>query len=120
MSSDSPGSSSHASLGGSDPSREPMLTNLPYDDWIEHVFGHEVRSGRNPWYFDSDHEWWSPTPGEFVGYLTRLFENPETLVDMFADSQIAQGLTYLVDTSATGDDGHLANPMVPLADRLHL
>ena len=94
------------------------LTTLSYDDWIEHVFSHEVRSGRNPWYFDIDHDWWSPTPAEFVGNLTRLFESPEPLVEMFADSQIAQGLNYLVDTSATGDDGHLANPAVPIAERL--
>jgi len=100
--------------------RDSRLTTLSYDDWIEHVFGHEVRSQRNPWYFDPDHEWWSPTPVEFVGHLTRLFEDPDPLVGMFADSQIAQGLTYLVDTSASGDDGHLANTAVPIADRLRL
>jgi len=100
--------------------RDLRLTALFYDGWIEHVFGHEVRFQRNPWYFDPNHEWWSPTPQEFVGCLTHLFERPEQLFDMFADSQIAQGLTYLIDTSAIGDDGHLANPAVPIADRLRL
>jgi hypothetical protein len=96
------------------------LRDLPYETWLEHAFGHEVRIGRNPWFFDEDHELWQPTSAEYVAHLTRLFENPEPLVDSFADSQIAQGLTYLVDTMAVGDDGHLADPAVPIAERLRL
>jgi hypothetical protein len=96
------------------------LRDLPYEAWLEHAFGHEVRIGRNPWYFDEDHEFWQPTSAEYVGHLTRLFENPEVLVAEFGDGQIAQGLTYLVDTMASGDDGHLADRSVPIADRLRL
>lgn len=95
-------------------------TDLPYDAWLEHAFGREVRLHGNPWFFDPDSDWWTPTSATFVAYLTRLFENPGPLVDSFADSQIAQGLTYLVDVSAVGDDGHLADRAVPLADRLRL
>jgi hypothetical protein len=97
-----------------------QLTGLSYDDWLEHAFGREVRTYGNPWFFDPDSDWWTPSSAEYVAYLTRLFENPEPLVDQFADSQIAQGLTYLVDVSATGDDGHLADSAVPLGDRIRL
>ena len=94
------------------------LTDLSYEDWLEHAFGHEVRIGRNPWFFDDDVDWWTPPSRIWVAYLTRLFENPETVMNSFADSQIAQGLTYLVDIGAVGDDGHLADPGVPLDERL--
>ncbi len=96
------------------------LRDLAYETWLDHAFGHEVRIGRNPWFFDEDRAFWQPTSAEYVAHLTRLFENPEPLVDVFADSQIAQGLTYLVDTMAVGDDRHLADPAVPVADRLRL
>jgi hypothetical protein len=96
------------------------LTDLTYDAWLEHSFGREVRIGRNPWFFDEDHDWWAPTSATYVAYLTRLFEHPEEIMDSFADSQIAQGLTYLVDVSAVGDDGHLADQNVPVADRARM
>jgi hypothetical protein len=94
------------------------LRDVPFDAWLEHAFGREVRIGRNPWFFDLDSDWWEPRSADYVNTLTRLFENPEPLMEAFADSQIAQGLTYLVDTAAVGDDGHLADPEVPIADRL--
>ena len=36
---------------------------------------------------------------------------------MVLDSQIAQGLTYLVSTSATGDNGWLYSTVAPIAER---
>jgi hypothetical protein len=97
-----------------------QLTGLSYDDWLEHAFGREVRTYGNPWFFDPDSDWWTPSSAEYVANVTRLFENPAPLLEKFADSQIAQGLTYLVDVSATGDDGHLADSAVPLGDRIRL
>ncbi len=94
------------------------LTDLSYDAWLEHVFGHEVRYQQPAWFFDADADWWAPAPGDAVAYLTRLFEDPEPALRYFADSQIAQGLTYLVNTSATGDDGWLADTSVPPERRL--
>jgi hypothetical protein len=49
--------------------------------------------------------WWDPEPAVAVAYLTRLFECPEPALRWYSDSQIAQGLTYLVSTSATRDNG---------------
>ena len=83
------------------------LTGLPFDEWIEHAFAHEVRFQRASWFFDPDHDWWDPDPGEAVSHLTRLFTEPEHSLRWFSDEQIAQGLTYLVSTSASGDNGWL-------------
>jgi hypothetical protein len=96
------------------------LTELSYDEWLEHAFGPEVRASGNAWFFDLESHWWAPSSDVYVAYLTRLFENPDPLVEQFADRQIAQGLTYLVDVSAVGDDGHLADATVPVGDRLRL
>lgn len=94
------------------------LQSLTFDDWLEHSFGHEVRFQQAPWYFDLDHDWWDPLPREAVSYLTRLFEDPEPALQGFANSQIAQGLTYLVNTNASGDNRWLCSTNVPTRDRV--
>jgi len=95
------------------------LQHLTFDDWLEHSFGREVHFQQAPWYFDPDRDWWDPPPMEAVSYLTRLFEDPEPALQGFADSQIAQGLTYLVNTSASGDNRWLCSTDVPVKDRVH-
>src|SRR6478609_11815273 len=94
------------------------LQHLSFEDWLEHSFGHEVRSQPAPWFFDPNCDWWDPQPVEAVSHLTRLFEDPEPALQGFADIQIAQGLTYLVNTSATGDKRWICSTEVPLEDRL--
>jgi hypothetical protein len=94
-----------------------QLRALSFEGWIEHVFGHEVRFQRPQWFFDTDADWWNPEPVEAVAYLTRLFEGPEEPLYWFTDAQIAQGLMYLVSTSASGDNGWLYSTDVPIAER---
>ena len=95
-----------------------QLRTLSFEDWIEHVFSHEVRFQRPQWFFDADAEWWNPEPIEAVAYFNRLFEEPEEPLRWFTDAQIAQGLTYLVSTSASGDNGWLYSTDVPLEERV--
>jgi hypothetical protein len=94
------------------------LTDLSYEDWLEHAFGREVRIQQAAWFFDHDCDWWDPEPAVAVAYLTRLFERPEPALRWYSDSQIAQGLTYLVSTSATGDNGWLYSTDVAIEDRV--
>ena len=94
------------------------LTNLSFEEWIEHAFSREVRIQQAAWYFDPNHDWWDPKPVEAVAYLTRLFEDPERSLCWFSDDQIAQGLTYLVGTSASGDNGWLSAIEVPVEARV--
>jgi hypothetical protein len=96
----------------------PALRDLSYDAWVEHAFGHEVRFHGAPWFFDQDAPWWEPSPAVAVAYLTRLFASAAEALEFFSDAQVAQGLTYLVSTSASGDNGWLSSPSVPTADRL--
>ncbi len=76
-----------------------------FEEWIEHVFSHEVRLHGNAWFFDIDAPWIDPPPGQEVAYVTQLFRDPEKPLGGFSDAQIAQGLTYLISTSASGDRG---------------
>jgi hypothetical protein len=94
------------------------LTNLSYERWLEHAFGREVRIQQAAWFFDHDCDWWDPGPAVAVAYLTRLFEHPELALRWYSEGQIAQGLTYLVNTSASGDNGWLYSTDVPIKDRI--
>jgi hypothetical protein len=94
------------------------LTDLSYEDWIEHAFSHEIRKYQAAWYFDLDAPWWDGPPAVTIAYLTRLFEDPVPALAYFADSQIAQGLHYLIDTGAGGTVLALSRSVVPLPERL--
>ena len=94
------------------------LQKFTFEDWLEHAFGREVRFQQAPWYFDPGHDWWDPRPAQAIAYLTRLFEDPEPALEGFADRQIAQGLTYLVNTMASGDSGWFCSTEVPVKERI--
>ena len=81
------------------------------------MFSHAVPFYDQAWYFEPDADWWDPKPEQAVGYLTRLFENPEPLADEFADSQIGQGLYYLVSESAGSYCRFLNDGTVPIEAR---
>jgi hypothetical protein len=53
------------------------LTDLSFEDWIEHAFGQEVRFQAGAWFFDDDAEWWDSPQPVALAHLTRLFEDPE-------------------------------------------
>jgi hypothetical protein len=94
------------------------LTDPSYDEWIDHVFDHAVPFYEQAWYFEPDADWWDPVPAQAVAFLTRLFETPEPLVEQFADSQIGQGLYYLVSNSASTAFLCLLNDTVPVDERV--
>jgi len=68
------------------------LTDLSYEDWLEHAFGREVRILQATWFFDHDRDWWDPEPAVAVTYLTRLFERPEPALRWYSDSQIGNAV----------------------------
>jgi hypothetical protein len=90
---------------------------LSYEDWIGYVFDHAVPFNDQAWYFEPDADWWVPQPEQAIAYLTRLFEHPEPLVEQFADSQIGQGLHYLLDNGAGSYCRFLTDETVPIEAR---
>lgn len=95
------------------------LADLSYESWLEHAFGPAVAHGQqNPWYHDIDADFWNPEPDQAIGYFTRLFEEGASALLYFSDAQIAQGLTYLLSTSASGDNGWFSAKGVAVDKRL--
>jgi hypothetical protein len=92
--------------------------DFSYEQWVDYVFDHGVPFYEQAWYHEAEADWWRPRPEQAIEYLARLFENPEPLVDRFADSQIAQGLRYLVDSGAGGYCGFLTDGSVPIDARV--
>jgi hypothetical protein len=77
-----------------------LLTNLSFEDWIEHAFTRDVHVQQVAWYFDPNHDLWDPKPLEAVAYLTRLFEDPERTLCWFTPHRterriLATGQQYL-------------------------
>jgi hypothetical protein len=95
-----------------------QLHDLGYDDWIEHVFAHAVPFYEPAWSFAADADWWDPPGATAIAYLTRLFKQPEPLVEQFADSQIGQGLYYLIDNGAGAYCRFLIDGSVPIEARV--
>ena len=89
-----------------------------FEEWIEHVFSHEVRLHGNAWFFDIDAPWIDPPHGDAVAYVTQLFRDPEGPLAAFSDAEIAQGLTYLISTSASGDRGWFYDRKIPAPARI--
>ncbi len=93
------------------------LTDLTFEQFVDFQFGHAVRPQGNPWYFDTDGDWWWPEPRTGVGYLTRLFSEGPPVLQWFSDAQIAQGLTGLINTMAVGDQPWMRDPVTPANER---
>lgn len=90
------------------------LTDLTFDDWVEHVFAHAVPFHGQAWYFEPDCDWWDPTPEQAVAHFTRLCATPGQLTEQFSDGQIAQGFWYLLNNASMHA---LIDASVPLAGR---
>ena len=68
-----------------------LLTNLSFEEWIEHAFSREVHIQQAAWYFDPNHDLWDPKPVEAVAYLARRFEDPERTLSWFSPLALRHG-----------------------------
>ena len=91
--------------------------DLSYPEWLSYVFDHAVPYYEQAWYLEPETDWWRPQPEQALAYLARVFENPESLVDEFSATQIAQGLHYLNDNRAGAYCRFLVDDSVPLDAR---
>lgn len=87
--------------------------HIPFDRWLDYLFGHPV----GPSGFRESDDWWDEQadPALAVDYLTRFFEAPDILLELYPHDQIDRGLWFL-----TGESGHLQpllGPPVPWEDR---
>lgn len=95
---------------------ETRLTDLPFDQWVAHVFDHPVT--QPAWYFDMQADYWDGPPALTVDYLTRLFMDPVPPTAGHSDAQLNQGLWYIVHTVCSNHMLALLDESVPLAARI--
>ena len=71
------------------------ITDLSFEDWVRHIFGHRVTDPA--WYWDEDKDRYDAGPADAtVGYLTRLLENSGQLLKGYPKTWISQGFEYLM------------------------
>ena len=91
---------------------------ISFDQWIAHVFDHPV--SEPAWYFDMTSDYWKgqPADADIVDYLTRTFEECDTVLRSFSDAQVSQGLNYVLSACLSEYAFTLLETEVPLVDRL--
>ena len=92
------------------------LTDLTFEQWVRHVFDHELQEPQ--WYFQPDTDYWSGTPRVTIRYLTQLFDDPVTAVQGYTDAQVNQGLWYLISSAASNHMFALRDDTVPMRDQV--
>lgn len=94
---------------------DTRLTTLSFEEWVKHVFDHEVRDPQ--WYFDVDAPFWAGAPALSIAHMTRLFTDPTTALAAFDDAQLNQGFWYLVSNAGSDHMFALMDASVALAER---
>ncbi len=90
--------------------------DLSFDEFVEFQFDRAARADGDAWYFDVDSDWWAPEPRTGIAYLSRLFAKGPEVLQGFSDTQIAQGLSGLVNTTVDVPPW-MSDPVTPAAER---
>jgi hypothetical protein len=89
---------------------------LTFEDWIRYVFDHPVTDPA--WHFDTDSEYWDLADETVVCLLTETFERSGTVLLLYSDAQVNQGLWFLIGGGCSDYAHALKNTSVDLANRL--
>ena len=95
---------------------EQILKDISFEEWVAHLFDHEVREPE--WHFDLDAPHWDGDPETAVRYITQLFEDPGAYLEHFNDAQLNQGLWFLISESCSDYIHAVHDESVPLESRL--
>jgi hypothetical protein len=86
---------------------ELHLDSLPFDEWVRHVFDHEVREPQ--WYFDLDAPFWAAPAALTLAHVTRLLPGER--------ASWAGALAFLLPRSCRRDHRSRHEPLERLAFR---
>ena len=89
---------------------------LGFEDWILYLFDHVVSEPK--WYFETEAPVWVGPPELNVEYITRLFENPVSVLSDYSDAQLNQGFWFLVSNGASDCMFALMEESIPIERRL--
>lgn len=89
---------------------------LRFEDWVRHMFDHEASEPK--WYFEPEAPVWIGPPDLNVEYITRLFEDPVSVLSKYSDEQLNQGFWFLVSNGASDCMFALMEESIPIEKRL--
>ena len=80
------------------------------------MFDHEASEPK--WYFEPEAPVWIGPPDLNVEYITRLFEDPVSVLSKYSDAQLNQGFWFLVSNGASDCMFALMEESIPTEKRL--
>src|SRR5688500_4514654 len=91
--------------------------DLPFSDWVAHVFDHPVTDPA--WHWANDAPRWDPgrDPSRALAYLKGLFREPDVHLAPYSPAQKNQGLWYLADSACSDYGFCVLDPKLPLEER---
>jgi hypothetical protein len=73
-----------------------------YQEWLKHIFDHEIRGHLLPkWYWDDDAPSFEAADNEMVELISQTFQNAGKDLAKYTDAQVDQGIWYLVSMSCS-------------------
>jgi hypothetical protein len=94
-----------------------QLRDLTFDQWLIHVFDHPVDSTKLEWYWDPDADRWDGSAANTIQFLTQAFESSAELFQPYSDTQLNQGLWYIVSNACSNHMFALTDMSVPWSAR---
>ncbi len=92
--------------------------NPRYQEWLKHVFDHEIKYPLPQWYWDEDAPSFEASDDEMTELISQTFRNAGKDLTKYTDAQVDQGIWYLAGTSGSNFMSALASSEVPLPKRL--
>jgi hypothetical protein len=93
------------------------FSDLTFGEWIIFVFDHPVDESRLEWYWVPAADRWEGPAALTVEYLTLAFEKAGTVFQPYSDSQLNQGLWYIVSNACSNHMFALTDTSVPWTER---
>src|SRR5579885_1033191 len=90
--------------------------NPTFNEWLTWAFDHPILD--KGWWFGDDIEWLEPAPMKTVAYLTKVFEDPATILANFSDGQINQGLWFIAHNACSSHMFAVIDDDIALEDRI--
>jgi hypothetical protein len=91
--------------------------NSRYQEWLKHVFDHEIKYPLPQWYWDADAPSFEAPDDEMVELISQTFQNAGKDLAKYTDAQVDQGIWYFVSMSCSDFLRSLNSSEVPLEKR---
>jgi hypothetical protein len=92
--------------------------NARYQEWLKHIFDHEVEVKKPQWYFGEDAPAFEASDDEITELLGQTFLNAGKDLTKYTDEQVDQGIWYLASSSGSNFLSVLKSVEVPLVKRV--